>query len=219
MWSAQMTLAAPSQTFPFTLPALPFAYDALEPHLDSETLVIHHREHHGGYVKKLNEALAGHADLHDRTLEYLLSGLSSLPSQIQTAVRNNGGGHLNHDFFWNQLAPSAQAAPRGPLAEAISKQFGSEESFRAQFADVANKHFASGWTALAWDKANARLEIVDLPGHDILPPQKVGLLICDVWEHAYYLRYRNRRPAFLAAYWHVVNWQFAEQAFSRATAR
>src|SRR5688572_30681688 len=127
-----MSLSAPSQTYPFTLPALPFAYDALEPHFDADTLVIHHREHHGSYVKKLNEALASHPDLHDRTLEYLLSGVSSLPSAIQTAVRNNGGGHLNHDFFWNQLAPASQASPRGALAEVIREQFGSEESFRAR---------------------------------------------------------------------------------------
>jgi Fe-Mn family superoxide dismutase len=208
----------PRQRYPFELPDLPYAYDALEPHIDAETLTIHHREHHAAYVKKLNEALAKHTDLHQQTLTELLDGLTTLPQDIQTAVKNNGGGHLNHDLFWKTLAPANAPAPRGALAQALARQFGSEESFRAKFTDVASKHFASGWVALAYDHDESRLAIIELKDHEVLESgAQTGLLICDVWEHAYYLRYRSRRPAFIAAYWHVVNWQYAEEAFARAT--
>ncbi len=206
------------QTYPFSLSELPYAYDALEPHIDARTLTVHHREHHAGYVKKLNEAVASQENLHRRTLEQLLQDAATLPPETQGAVRNNGGGHLNHDFFWSVLARTPAHAPRGKLAEALQSQFGSLENFREKFSDAANSHFASGWVALAYQHGDARLGIVHLKDHEVLPAgRQSGLLICDVWEHAYYLKYQNRRPEFVEAFWQVVNWPRVEENFARAT--
>jgi Fe-Mn family superoxide dismutase len=220
--SSRLTAPTPAaeQTYPFTLNDLPYAYDALEPHVDQKTMQLHHRGHHATYVKTLNEALAKHSALHARTLAQLLGDLAGLPAEIRTAVRNNGGGHLNHDFFWSALAPAPAKTPSGALGDALAQQFGSFQEFRARFNDVAARHFASGWVALALENATGKLEIVDLKDHDVLGPgARTGLLILDVWEHAYYLKYQNRRPEFIEAYWNIANWPYAAQAFERARAR
>lgn len=206
------------QTYPFALANLPYAYDALEPHLDQKTLQIHHRGHHATYVKKLNEALAKHPELHRRTLADLLRA-DDLPPDIRTAVKNNGGGHLNHDFFWNAMTPAGKP-PRGALADALAKDFGSFDEFRRKFGDVAGKHFASGWVALALDLGTKKLEIVELHEHAVLAPgAKLGLLILDIWEHAYYVKYQNRRPEFIEAFWNVANWAHAAEVFEHALQR
>jgi len=215
----KMPPEAGRQTYPFVLDDLPFAYDALEPHFDQKTLQLHHRGHHAVYVKKLNEALARYADLHRLTLAELLRDPARVPADIRTAVKNNGGGHLNHDFFWSMLAPSPDLAPTGKLAEAMNRQFGGFEEFCKKFTDVAEKHFASGWVALALDHATQQLEVVDLKDHEVLAAGKSGLLILDIWEHAYYLKYQNRRAEFIHAFWNVVNWARVEATFDLASAR
>jgi Fe-Mn family superoxide dismutase len=207
---------AAHQTYPFVLADLPYGYDALEPHLDQKTLQVHHRGHHATYVKKLNEAIARHPELQKSTLAELLGDLTRVPAESRTAVKNNGGGHLNHDIFWNSLAPSAAQSPEGELAAALEKHFGTLEGFREKFDEVAAKHFASGWVALASDPATRKLEIVDLKDHEVVAPGKRTLLILDVWEHAYYLKYQNRRPEFIAAFWNVVNWTHVAAQFSSA---
>jgi len=219
--SSQLTEPTPaaSQTYPFTLGDLPYGYDALEPHVDQKTLQLHHRGHHATYVKKLNEAIARHPQLQSRTLAELLADLEGIPAEIRTAVRNNGGGHLNHDFFWRALTPAPARTPSGALGDALAGQFGSLAEFRTKFSDAAAKHFASGWVALAVENATARLEIVDLKDHDVLPPGRTGLLILDVWEHAYYLKYQNRRPEFIEAFWNIANWTYAVERFERAGTR
>jgi Fe-Mn family superoxide dismutase len=205
------------QTYPFSLPDLPYAYDALEPHIDAATLRVHHREHHATYVKKLNEALAREPDLQRLTLEQLLRGTESLPEGIRAAVKNNGGGHLNHDLFWRTLAPAPASAraPRGALRDALTKDFGSVDAFRTKFSDAAGKHFASGWVALAQDYATKKLKIADLKDHEVLrSSESTVILILDVWEHAYYLKYQNRRPQFIEAFWNIVDWPAAEERFA-----
>ena len=219
--SSQLSEPTPAarQTYPFQLGELPYAYDALEPYVDQKTLQLHHRAHHATYVKKLNEAIARHQELHSRTLAELLADLDGIPAEIRTAVRNNGGGHLNHDFFWNALTPAPAKTPSGRLGDALARQFGSFAEFRAKFSDVAAKHFASGWVALAVENASGKLEIVDLKDHDVLPRGRTGLLILDIWEHAYYLKYQNRRPEFIEAFWSIANWTYAVEEFERAGAR
>lgn len=207
------------QTYPFNLPDLPYAYDALEPHIDGKTLRIHHREHHGTYVKKLNEALAGDTALQQLSLTELLRDLDKLPADVRTAVKNNGGGHLNHDLFWRSMTPRAPHDPRGTLADALTKDFGSVEAFRTKFGDVAAKHFASGWVALALQHASKKLSIVELKDHEVLPAaDATAIFILDVWEHAYYVKYQQRRPEFIAAFWNVVDWTRAQEHFSRSVA-
>jgi superoxide dismutase, Fe-Mn family len=211
---------ASRQTYPFTLADLPYPYDALEPHIDQKTLQIHHRGHHATYVKKLNEALAKHPELQRMTLADLLQNPARVPEELRTAVKNNGGGHLNHDLFWTVLAPPGGQQPRGALASALEQNFGSLDDFRKQFSDAAGKHFASGWVALALDRATKKLEIVDLKDHEVVSPAaKSALLILDIWEHAYYLKYQNRRPEFIEAFWSVVNWSQVAERFERAVAR
>jgi len=213
-------LAAARQTYPFSLADLPYGYDALEPHIDQKTLQVHHRAHHATYVKKLNEAIAKHPELQRLTLDELLGQLDKVPEASRTAVRNNGGGHLNHDLFWSVLAPPPARRPEGELADAIAKQFGSIDEFRRQFSDLAEKHFASGWVALAVDHGSRKLEIVDLKDHEVVTAgARTALLILDVWEHAYYLKYQNRRPEFIDAFWNIVNWAHAGELFARAGAR
>ena len=208
---------AERQTYPFALADLPYGYDALEPYIDQKTLQVHHRGHHSTYVKKLNEAVAKHPELHSLALADLLRDLERIPKDIRTAVKNNGGGHLNHDLFWRVLAPAPATPPAGAFAEALRKQFRSFEEFRKKFSDVAAKHFASGWVALAVDHASRQLEILDLKDHDVVAPgAKTGLLILDVWEHAYYVKYQNRRPEFIEAFWNVVNWPRVGELFERS---
>jgi len=210
---------AAHQTYPFALGDLPWPYDALEPHLDQKTLQIHHRGHHATYVKKLNEALAKLPELHGLTLAELLDSPERVPEAARKAVRNNGGGHLSHDLFWHSLRPhSAQGErePRGALAQALQSDFGSFAAFRKQFSDTAANHFASGWVALALDRAAKKLEIADLKDHEVVPGSKTTLLILDVWEHAYYVKYQNRRPEFIEAFWNVVNWPAVADRFGAA---
>jgi Fe-Mn family superoxide dismutase len=210
-----MTSDVSRQTYPFALPDLPYAYDALEPHIDAATLKVHHREHHATYVKKLNEALAAEGELHRLTLAQLLRAVETLPEKIRAAVKNNGGGHLNHDLFWKSMAPASARTPGGALADALAKDFGSADAFRTKFSETAAKHFASGWVALARDHATKKLRIVALKDHEVLRPgESVAILILDVWEHAYYLKYQNRRPQFIDAFWNVVDWPAAEERFA-----
>jgi superoxide dismutase, Fe-Mn family len=220
--SSQLSAAPEAfrQTYPFVLADLPYAYNALEPHIDQKTLQVHHRGHHATYVKKLNEAVAKHPALHRLTLADLLRDLEKVPAEIRSAVKNNGGGHLNHDFFWSVMAPQAGEPPQGALADALAKDFGSFDEFRKRFGEAAANHFASGWVALALDLATKKLEIVELHEHAVLAPgAKIGLLILDIWEHAYYVKYQNRRPEFIEAFWKVVNWAHAAETFERAGAR
>ena len=206
------------QKYPFSLPDLPYAYDALEPHLDRQTLQLHHREHHATYVKKLNEAVAKEDSLQQLTLAQLLRDADKLPDAVRTAVINNGGGHVLHDLFWNSLTAAPAKPPQGPFAEALQRSFGSFEEFRKKFSDAAAKHFASGWVALTVEHVSKRLTIEDLKDHTVpRADEKTALLILDVWEHAYYLKFQNRRPEFIEAFWKVANWAYASELFARSS--
>ncbi len=203
------------QTHPFTLPDLPYPYDALEPHIDEATMRLHHDKHHKSYVDKLNDALATETALHKLTLIELLQGIDKLPEKVRTAVKNNGGQHFNHDLFWNSLAPGATREPGGELGKAIAAEFGSFSAFREKFTDVAVKHFASGWVSLTLGRGG-KLQIVELHDQQVPTPwDATPLFIIDVWEHAYYIKYQNRRPDFLAAFWNVVDWKKAGERFDR----
>lgn len=190
----------------FTLPALPYAYDALEPAFDARTMEIHHTKHHQTYVNNLNAALEGHADLAAKSIEDLVANLKDLPESIQTAVRNNGGGHFNHSFFWESLqAPSAEAAIPASLKSRLEADFGSVEAFKEAFAKAAATRFGSGWAWLV--DRDGHLEVLSTANQDT--PLELGLkplLGLDVWEHAYYLHYQNRRPDYIQAFFSVVNW-------------
>jgi superoxide dismutase, Fe-Mn family len=191
---------------PHTLPALPYDFGALEPHIDTQTMQIHHGKHHQTYVTNLNNALDKHPDLHNKSLDDLLRNLNSVPEDIRTAVRNNGGGHWNHSLFWKLMAPNAGGAPTGDIADAINSSFGSFDKFKEQFTAAGTGRFGSGW---AWLIDNGgKLEVMSTPNQDNpLMEGKKAILGVDVWEHAYYLKYQNRRPDYLAAWWNVVNWQ------------
>jgi Fe-Mn family superoxide dismutase len=187
-------------------PPLPYPYDALEPHIDTRTMQIHHDKHHQGYVNKLNAALEGHPDLQAKSVEELLSDLDALPESIRTAVRNNGGGHANHTLFWPSMSPDGGGEPEGALAEAINATFGSFSAFKEQFSQAAATRFGSGWAWLCVDGGGS-LQVLSTPNQD--SPLSQGLtpiLGLDVWEHAYYLNYQNRRPDYIAAFWNIVNW-------------
>jgi Fe-Mn family superoxide dismutase len=190
---------------PHTLPALPYDFGALEPHIDTQTMQIHHGKHHQTYVTNLNNALDKHPDLHNKSLDDLVRGISSVPEDIRTAVRNNGGGHWNHSLFWKLMAPNAGGAPSGDVASGINAAFGSFDKFKEQFNAAATSRFGSGW---AWLIDNGgKLEVTSTPNQDNpLMDGKKAILGVDVWEHAYYLKYQNRRPDYLAAWWNVVNW-------------
>lgn len=203
--------------YPFQLPKLPYAYSALEPHFDEETMRLHHDAHHKAYVDKLNAALKDYPEFHKMPAEELLRKLPELPESIRSAVRNNAGGHLNHEFFWNVIGPPSKAVPKGPLLDALNSNFGSVDDFRKKFTEKAVNQFASGWTCLVADARHGVLEIVELPNHAVVTNGPAGLLICDIWEHAYYLKYQNRRPEFLKAFWNVVAWDKVGQRLSDAT--
>lgn len=199
----------------FTLPQLPYAFDALVPHIDEETMKIHHGRHHNTYVTNLNNALEGHADLAEKSLEDLLSNLDALPEGIRMAVRNNGGGHANHTLFWEVMSPNGGGAPAGELADAISSAFGSFDSFKEEFAKAATTRFGSGWAWLIVD--NGQLAITSTPNQDTpVMEGKTPILGLDVWEHAYYLNYQNKRPDYISAFWNVVNWDEVSKRFAAA---
>ncbi len=188
-----------------SLPPLPYAFDALEPHIDKQTMEIHHGKHHAAYVNNLNAALEKFPDLQAKSLDDLLKGIETVPQEIRTAVRNNGGGHLNHSMFWHIMAPHAGGAPTGAIADAISSSFGGFDAFKDQFAKAGVGRFGSGW---AWViDTGSKLVIESTANQDapIMEGKKVVFGI-DVWEHAYYLKYQNRRPDYIGAWWNVVNW-------------
>ncbi|MFN8606677.1 MAG: superoxide dismutase [Vulcanimicrobiota bacterium] len=196
-----------TQTAPFTLPALGYDFKALEPHIDAQTMEIHHDRHHQAYVTNLNKALEGQSDLAGASLEDLLANnLAKVPESIRTAVRNNGGGHWNHTFFWEIIGPNAGGPPTGKIAEAIKSTFGDFETFKNQFATAATGRFGSGWAWLVVNK-EGKLQVYSTANQDspIMEGFK-ALLGLDVWEHAYYLKYQNKRPDYIAAFWNVVNW-------------
>jgi superoxide dismutase, Fe-Mn family len=189
---------------PFELPPLPYAFDALEPHIDARTMEIHHDKHHQAYVDNANKALDGN-EWADRPVEAILSNVELLPEDIRTAVRNNAGGHANHSLFWEIMSPDGGGAPEGDLAKAIEDAIGSVDDLKAAINDGGVKRFGSGWTWLVWDGTG--LAVMSTPNQDSpLMDDKTPLLGIDVWEHAYYLNYQNRRPDYLAAWWNVVNW-------------
>ncbi|MDL4841533.1 superoxide dismutase SodA [Aquibacillus rhizosphaerae] len=199
----------------FELPELPYAYDALEPHIDKETMNIHHTKHHNTYVTKLNGALEGHSDLENKSLDELLSDLNSIPESIRTAVRNNGGGHANHSLFWTLLSPNGGGEPTGELASKINDKFGSFDKFKEEFAAAGAGRFGSGWAWLIVN--NGELEIISTPNQDTpVMEGKAPILGLDVWEHAYYLKYQNKRPDYIAAFWNVVNWDEVSKLYEAA---
>jgi len=200
---------------PHTLPALPYDFAALEPHIDAQTMQIHHGKHHQAYVNNLNAALDKHPELHNKSLEELLKGIASVPEDIRTAVRNNGGGHHNHSLFWTIMAPKAGGEPTGPLADAIKKAFGDFAKFKEMFAAAGTTRFGSGW---AWLTAGGgKVEISSSANQDSpVMDGKTPILGLDVWEHAYYLKYQNRRPDYITAWWNVVNWSEVARRFAAA---
>ena len=199
-----------------TLPNLPYGYDALEPFIDKETMKIHHTKHHQGYVDKLNAALEKFPEFSDETTDNLVKGLADLPEEVRATIRNNAGGHYNHAMFWKLMKPNGGGEPAGKVAEAITKSFQNFDKFREEFANAALTRFGSGW---AW------LSVTDLGGLEISSTAnqdtpamegKTPILGLDVWEHAYYLKYQNKRPDYIAAWWNVVNWERVEENYSEA---
>ncbi|AEB24730.1 superoxide dismutase SodA [Bacillus sp. L381] len=198
----------------YKLPELPYAYDALEPHIDKETMTIHHTKHHNTYVTNLNKAIEGSA-LAEKSVDELVADLNAVPEDIRTAVRNNGGGHANHSLFWTLLSPNGGGEPTGELAEEIKSTFGSFDQFKEKFAAAAAGRFGSGWAWLVVN--NGKLEITSTPNQDSpLSEGKTPILGLDVWEHAYYLNYQNRRPDYISAFWNVVNWDEVARLYSEA---
>ena len=198
---------------PFTLPPLPYAFDALEPYVDKTTMEIHHGKHHAAYVTNLNKALESAPDLANKSVEELLAGnVAAVPENIRTAVRNNGGGHLNHSMFWQVMAQNAGGAPSGELADAINGKFGSFDKFKEIFTNAALTRFGSGWAWLV--KSGNAIDVISTANQDSpVMEGKFPVVGLDVWEHAYYLKYQNRRPEYVAAWWNVVNWKEVEKRF------
>jgi len=196
----------------YTLPKLPYAYDALEPHIDAETMTIHHTKHHQAYIDKLVAALAPHADLLKKSPTDLIRNLNAVPEDIRTAVQNQGGGHVNHSFFWKIMGPGKGGEPKGALADAIKQKFGDFAKLKEQFAAAAASRFGSGWAWLV--KGDNGLEIISTANQDSpLTSGKTPIIGLDVWEHAYYLKYRNLRPDYVTAWWNVVNWDQAAENY------
>lgn len=203
------------------LPDLPYAFDALEPHIDAKTMEIHHDKHHAAYIAKLNDAIAG-TDLESKSIGDLIADLDSVPENIRMAVRNNGGGHANHSLFWKVLGPDAGGAPSGDLAAAIDSAFGSFDSFKETFANAAATRFGSGWAWLVV-KSDGSLAVTSTPNQDNPTMGAAAgcdgstpILGLDVWEHAYYLNYQNRRPDYISAFWNVVNWDAVAESYAAA---
>ncbi|WP_181212638.1 superoxide dismutase [Enterococcus faecium] len=196
----------------YTLPDLPYAYDALEPYIDEETMHLHHDKHHNTYVTNLNAAIEKYPELGEKTIEELLSDMDAIPTDIKTAVRNNGGGHANHSFFWEIMAPNAGGEPTGEIKEAINEAFGDFSSFKEEFKKAAAGRFGSGWAWLVME--NGKLAITSTANQDSpLMEGKTPILGLDVWEHAYYLKYKNVRPDYIAAFWNVINWDEVNKRF------
>ena len=201
----------------FSLPALPYAFNALEPHIDALTMEIHSQRHHKAYVDNLNKAVDGQADLQSKSIEQLLREIKSVPESIRQAVINNGGGHANHAMFWTVMAPSAGGKPSGPLADEITKAFGDFAAFQAKIKENALGQFGSGWSWLVWD--GSKLQALRRPNQDSpLMEGLVPVLGIDVWEHAYYLKYQNKRADYVDAWWNTVNWAAAAERFANAKA-
>ncbi|HUE76658.1 MAG TPA: superoxide dismutase [Longimicrobiales bacterium] len=201
--------------YPFKLPDLPYAFDALEPHIDARTMEIHHDKHHKGYTDKLNAAIEKHAEWQGKSISDILRDIKKVPEDIRTAVRNNGGGYANHDMFWKIMSPDGGGEPSGDLADAIGKAFGSFEDFKQKFTETAGGQFGSGWGWLV--KSSGGLKVHSTANQD--SPYMEGdvpLLGVDVWEHAYYLKYQNKRPEYLAAWWNVVDWNAVAERYSNA---
>lgn len=199
----------------FTLPALPYAYDALTPYIDEETMHLHHEKHHNAYLTNVNAALEKHPELADKTIEELLADLNSIPEDIRTAVRNNGGGHANHSLFWTVLAPNAGGEPTGAVKDGIEEAFGSFDSMKEKFSAAAAGRFGSGWAWLV--VSDGKLEITSTPNQDSpISEGKTPILGLDVWEHAYYLNYKNVRPEYIKAFWNLVNWDEVNRRLAAA---
>ena len=198
----------------YLLPELPFAYDALEPHIDARTMEIHHGKHHNGYVTKVNAALEG-SDLGENSIENLIADLNSVPEAARGAVRNNGGGHANHSLFWSVMSPEGGGEPTGELADAINSEFGSFDGFKEKFAAAAGTRFGSGWAWLSVD--NGKLVVESTPNQDNpLMDGRTPILGLDVWEHAYYLHYQNRRPDYVGAFFNVIDWNAVAAKYAAA---
>ena len=201
----------------YSLPELPYAHDALEPHIDARTMEIHHSKHHNTYITNVNTALEGHDDLAAKSVEDLISDLDAVPEAIRTAVRNNGGGHANHSLFWTVMSGSGGGAPGGDLAAAIDRDLGGLDTFKEKFATAGTTRFGSGW---AWLIAKGgSLDVISTPNQDspLMTGEGTPILGLDVWEHAYYLNYQNRRPDYIAAFWNVVNWDEVASRFAAAS--
>jgi Fe-Mn family superoxide dismutase len=197
----------------FELPSLPYAYNALEPTIDAMTMEIHHSKHHNAYVSNLNAALEKHPELEGKSLADLVSDLDDVPEDIRTAVRNNGGGHFNHSLFWSVMSPNGGGEPQGDLANAINDAFGDFASFKDVFSKAAATRFGSGWAWLGFKNGN--LAVLSMPNQDVpMMENLTPILGIDVWEHAYYLKYQNRRPEYVANWWNVVNWEEVARRFS-----
>ncbi|MBS7575994.1 MULTISPECIES: superoxide dismutase [unclassified Enterococcus] len=199
----------------YTLPELPYAYDALEPFFDVETMHLHHDKHHQTYVTNLNAAIEKHPELGEKTVEELVADLANVPADIKTAVQNNGGGHANHSFFWEILAPNAGGAPTGEIGDAIAKTFGSFETFKEEFKTAATGRFGSGWAWLV--VSGGELKVTSTANQDSpLSDGDTPVLGLDVWEHAYYLKYKNVRPDYIAAFFELVNWDKVNELYAAA---
>ena len=198
----------------YTLPELPYDFASLEPHIDARTMEIHHGKHHAGYIAKLNAALEG-TEFAEMPVEEVIANLGALPAEKKTAVQNNGGGHANHSLFWTILSPDGGGEPQGELAEAIKSTFGSFDAFREEFSNAAANRFGSGWAWLSVDSGNLKVE--SMPNQDSpLMEGRTPILGLDVWEHAYYLNYQNKRPDYIAAFWNIVNWEEVNRRFTVA---
>ena len=210
----QVQAADPAPAGPFLLPPLPYAYDALEPHIDAQTMRIHHDKHHQAYVTNLNKAVAGQPGLEKKTVEELLRDLASVPASVRKAVQNHGGGHANHTFFWQCLQKNEGGKPLGELAKAVDRKWGSLDNFKAEFVKAATTLFGSGWAWLSLDGKELLIEQAanqDTP----LSQGRTPILTLDVWEHAYYLKYQNRRPEYVAAFLNVINWDFVSERYAK----
>ncbi len=202
----------------YQLPPLPYPFDALEPHIDARTMEIHHDKHHGAYVNNVNAALEGHPDLANMSIEDLMKNIDRVPDSIKTAVRNNGGGHANHSMFWQIMKKGGGGAPTGELADAINSSFGGFDQFKDQFSKAAAGRFGSGWAWLVVNNGN--LEVMSTANQDSPYMEgKTPLMGLDVWEHAYYLNYQNRRPDYVSAWWNVVNWDEVNKRYKAATGK